>query len=112
MDAAGWIDPNTHGWIRAPRTDDEWAALALEYGAQHPRPLEEILRHVRASGCRTVVIEHRYVDSDFRSEFSAFWSLRFDSVPAYTRRLHFFTVELSDASSTSCRRTRGISATA
>jgi hypothetical protein len=97
MDVAHWIDPDTHGWVLHPRSDAEWDALAADYGAQQPLPLVQILRTVRENGCRTVVVENRYVDSDFRSEFSAFWSRRFDGVPAFARRLHFFSDEISDA---------------
>lgn len=58
--------------------------------------MDEIFKAVRAGGCRTVIVENRYVDGDFRSEFSAFWSRRFDGVPAFARRLHFFTTEIRD----------------
>ena len=34
--------------------------------------------------------ENRYVDPDYRSEYSAFWSQRFPTRPAFGRRLHFF----------------------
>lgn len=44
----------------------------------------------RAHRCRTVVEENRYVDPDYRSEYSAFWSQRFPTRPAFARRLHFF----------------------
>jgi hypothetical protein len=96
MDIADWVDPNTHGWVLHPRTDDEWLSLGVEYGGQIPAPLMQALRVVRSNGCRTVVVENRYVDGDFRSEFSAFWSRRFDGVPAFARRLHFFSSEIPE----------------
>lgn len=42
------------------------------------------------------MIENRYVDADFRSEYSAFWSQRFEGMPAFAHRLHFFRKEIKD----------------
>jgi hypothetical protein len=55
-----------------------------------------VLSVVREGGCRTVVIENRYVDVDYRSEYSNFWSLKFDGQSPFTRRLHFFSGDLSE----------------
>ena len=44
---------------------------------------EAVLR-IPAQRCKTVVVENRYIDADFRSDYSAFWSKRFDSL----RRSH------------------------
>ncbi len=43
------------------------------------------------------MVENRYIDADFRSDFSTFWSKRFDTVPQFCRRVHFFRRVLSDA---------------
>ena len=50
----------------------------------------------RESGCQTIIVEHRYIDLDFRSEHAAFWSMRFQVPPPFTRRLHFFTSDIED----------------
>jgi hypothetical protein len=52
--------------------------------------LARVFAVARAHRCRTVVEENRYVDPDYRSEYSAFWSQRFPTRPAFARRLHFF----------------------
>jgi hypothetical protein len=91
-----WVDPNTHGWVLHPREDADWDALVHEYGGDFPDPLQQVFRVARDGGCSTVVVENRYVDLDFRSEYSAFWSLRFESPPPFARRLHFFKAELQD----------------
>ena len=46
------------------------------------------------AGCRCVVVEERYFDVDYRSEYSAFWSQRFEDRPTHAKRLHFFDREL------------------
>src|SRR4051794_29887737 len=89
-----WVDSDTHGWVSHPADDADWEALLKEYGGDYPGPLEQVLRVVRDGGCQTVVIENRYVDLDYRSEYSAFWSLQFESPPAFARRAHFFSGKL------------------
>jgi len=49
----------------------------------------------RRNRCRTVVVEDRYIDADYRSDFGAFWSKRFEVPSPYTRRLHFFRAEVA-----------------
>lgn len=92
-----WV-PDTHGWVKSLRTDADWSALADEYGASAGRPLARVFDVARSARCRTVIVENRYVDADYRSEYSAFWSQRFESTSAFTHRLHFFRKELSDDS--------------
>ncbi len=58
--------------------------------------LRRCLQVARDGGCQTIVIENRYVDADYRSEFSAYWSLKFAGRPGFTRRMHFFTADLED----------------
>lgn len=91
-----WVDPDQHGWVIHPRSADDWHALAAEYGGKEPTPLTRALETVQVAGCQTVVVENRYVDSDYRSEFSAFWSQRFQGTPAFSRRLHFFRTRVTD----------------
>src|SRR5947207_2143712 len=96
MDIRRWVDPDTHGWIIRPKSNDDWDALVAEYGSQHSVPLAKTIETVRANGCRTVVVENRYVDPDYRSDYSAFWSRRFDGIPAFARRLHFFNADVAE----------------
>jgi hypothetical protein len=74
--------------VHQPKTDKDWADL-LCHCEGGPR-LAAIFTIARKSRCRTVVIENRYIDADYRSDFSAFWSKRFEVPPPYARRLHFF----------------------
>lgn len=61
------------------------------------RPLEQIFNIAVEAGARCLVVEERYVDPDYRSEFSAFWSRRFEDHPSLARRLHFFDRELASS---------------
>jgi len=92
-----WVDPDRHGWLFAPRTDEDWDQLARDYAGGRRTPLDQVFAVARAGDCRTVVVENRYVDVDYRSEYSAFWSLKFDGQSPFARRFHFFSAELSES---------------
>lgn len=79
-----------NGTVPDPRRDDELAGVP----GRNLGPLRRSFEIAADHGCRTVVIENRYVDADYRSEYSAFWSLRFTDPPSFARRLHFFATEL------------------
>lgn len=92
-----WVDLDSHGWVIKPEDEAAWGKLADDYrGGTAPQPFDQILTVVRANGCKTVVVENRYVDVDYRSEYSNFWSLKFDGQSSFTRRLHFFSTDLDE----------------
>src|SRR5689334_6270497 len=39
---------------------------------------------------RTAIVETNYIDRDFRSEYSSFYSAMFRQLPPVTHRIHFF----------------------
>ncbi len=89
-----WADPNTHGLVFHPSSDKDWQDLVVSCGGG---PLfTSVLDVVRRNRCRTVVVENRYIDADYRSDFSEFWSKQFDSVSPFARRVHFFRAHLSE----------------
>lgn len=93
-----WVDPNRSCWVRKPRRAEDWRRLAREYtGPGDPGPLDHVFKVVAGNGCRTVIIENRYLDVDYRSEYTAFWSLKFDNISPFTRRLHFFAADIDEA---------------
>lgn len=57
-------------------------------------PLRAILDVARRNGCRTIIFERQYIDLDYRSEFSGFWSTLFDDKPSLVTRAHFFEKEV------------------
>jgi hypothetical protein len=79
--------------------DDDWREVARQaiphVVDEADGPLHQILDVVRSRECLTVVVEDRYVDLDYRSEYSSFWSCRFDDHRPETKRLHFFRAALT-----------------
>jgi hypothetical protein len=90
-----WVDSTAYGDVLHPTSQEDWDALVGLY-AESDTPFERVLAVVRESGCKSIVVEHRYIDLDFRSEHSAFWSLRFEVPSPFTRRLHFFTTDVDE----------------
>lgn len=105
----GWEDPDPADVVPLT-TQSDWDRLRSRYDPNLlGRPLERCLEVARSAGARTVVIETRYLDLDYRSEYSAFFSRTFAEIPDTTHRLHFFKGDLDadQLSSLSAQARRG-----
>jgi len=76
-------------------SDADWRSLLDRYPCVNSLPLERCLEVARLGGASTVAIETRYIDRDYRSEFSTFYSRAFGPVPNSAHRLHFFRSPLA-----------------
>lgn len=89
---------NFHEWsgdgnvARVIRLADERAVpwLLDTYGGSRPQVLQAVLSHAFALGCRTAVLEYRYLDPDWRDEHKQFYTTTFRRYPSVAHRLHFF----------------------
>jgi hypothetical protein len=86
---AAWEDPDPAELLTLV-SDADWTALVGRYPSVNLRPLQRCLDVARACGAVTVVIETRYIDLDYRSEYSAFYSRTFGNIADSSHRLHFF----------------------
>jgi hypothetical protein len=85
-----------------PNDNDEWESLQYTLGReksgsrrpQADRPFARCLEVARLNLARTIVIETRYVDLDYRSEYSAFYSKAFQRHEDSCQRLHFFSTDI------------------
>lgn len=60
------------------------------YGLDEGKVLPTVTGHAyHALEAQTAVIEHRYIDPDYRDEHSKFWSTTFRRYPSVAHRLHF-----------------------
>lgn len=59
-------------------------------------PISSIFDHVQELNCRTVLVETRYIDLDYRNEYSNFYSKTFTRHRSTCERLHFFRKKLSN----------------
>lgn len=91
--AGGWEDPDPAELL--PLTSAaEWDELVRRYPSFNSNPRDRCFEVLRSNGAKCVVVETRYLDIDYRSEFSAFYSRTFASAADSTHRLHFFKREL------------------
>lgn len=107
MDAVTWERPDP-GEVRVLGSSSDWDDLAKEYErlladdlpgdhmGPHMGPFNRCLAVARANGATSVVVETRYLDLDYRSEFSSYYSRGFRTPPHSARRLHFFRAPLRD----------------
>ena len=59
------------------------------------RCAQPIVDHIVELGGRFMLIEEPYIDRDYSADFVAFYSAAFKGFPRHTRRLHFFSDDVS-----------------
>ena len=64
--------------------------LIRYYGGDVPPIVDEVFGQAYTHRAQTAVIEYRYVDPDYRSEHSQFYSKTFRRYPSVAHRIHFF----------------------
>jgi hypothetical protein len=95
MRLAGWNEPDP-AEVFHPTTDADWDQAASRYlGSLRDEPLRRCIEVARSNGAHTVVVETRYLDLDYRSEYSAYYSRQFGDIPDSAHRLHFFQKKLT-----------------
>lgn len=95
MRIGDWNEPDP-AEVHHPVTDADWdAALSRYTGSLNDLPLRRCIEVARDSGATTLVVETRYLDIDYRSEYSAFYSKQFADIPDSAHRLHFFRGRLT-----------------
>lgn len=81
-----------------------WQGLVDRYTAgRGSLPLSRLVEIAKSLGVQSVLVERRYIDLDWRSEHSRFYSTTFVRYPSVSHRLHFFKsplpTDLGDLSS-------------
>src|SRR5579863_10690207 len=95
MDVSDWDSPDPAD-VFQPSSEAEWdAALSRYLGSVNDDPLRRCLQVARSLGAVTLVAETRYLDLDYRSEFSAYYSKQFGEIPDAAHRLHLFSERLT-----------------
>lgn len=87
---ASWTDDTRVEFFDLESRGD-FLQLAALYEGIDPSLFHAVIHRALDAGARTVVAEHRYLDADYRSEHSAFYSTTFRRYPSIAHRLHFFS---------------------
>lgn len=64
--------------------------LIRYYEGTRPTIVHEVFGQAYSLGAQMAVIEYRYIDPDYRSEHSRFYSITFRRYPSVAHRVHFF----------------------
>jgi hypothetical protein len=82
--------------LRALIKPPGWGATgpAIADDGDNSVPLYAILNDVRRAGCRTIVVEADYVDTNYADEHQAYYARLFRNIPNKCHRLHFFRTAL------------------
>ena len=67
------------------------------YEGTRPSVVHEVFGQAYSLGAQMAVIEYRYLDPDYRSEHSRFYSTTFRRYPSVAHRVHFFAAPPPDA---------------
>ncbi len=97
MKLADWENPDP-GELLLLTTPGDWNTLEDRYAGGFNSingPLDRCLEVARANGATTAIVETRYIDPDYRSEFAAYYARVFRSLPDTAHRIHFFRAPLA-----------------
>src|SRR5436189_6378258 len=91
-----WTPDDTAGAVYDVTVDGAWDELLTFYtGGTDCAPLERVVAIAREHGVRSVVVEQRYLDADWRSEHGAFHGRLFRRHPSVAHRWHLFTTDVA-----------------
>ena len=77
--------------------DADWDLLEATIFPECKRgPLPKLLSSLKEMGALSAVIEDEYLDRDFTAEFSAFYCKLFARYSKLCKRVHFFSVDVTD----------------
>ncbi|MFN8052860.1 MAG: hypothetical protein U0Q22_15550 [Acidimicrobiales bacterium] len=103
-DYVNWTPTDdAEGFVLSIATPDEMAVLRAYYLGDRPKStprtgapaFDRVCDVAAANSARSVFVEWRYIDIDFRSEHSFFYSTTFQRYPSVCHRLHFFAGDLN-----------------
>src|SRR5438552_7644852 len=90
-----WAPDDTPAVVHRIQRPADWQRIRGFYAPYgHNAPLERVIEIAGVHGVRSVVVERRYIDLDFRSEHSRFYSGTFRRYPSVCHRLHFFSEDI------------------
>jgi len=84
--------------VRTPKSDADWIKLAEELTPQASPAdslLLTLLQRLRAAGAVSILQECGYIDRDFSSSYSEFYSTLFEPYRKFCRRVHFFSDDVA-----------------
>lgn len=78
-------------------SEEDWTSLLFSVGGDGlpSHAAANIIEKLQGAGARSALVENDYLDRDYSTEYSKFYSRLFQRYRRHTRRLHFFRVDLA-----------------
>lgn len=90
-----WAADDSPGEVIDVSAASGWDLIRDRYAEPMSLPLERIIEIGVAHGVQSVVVERRYIDTDWRNEHANFYGDTFRRYASVTHRLHFFASTVS-----------------
>ena len=74
-----------------------WHELSKVLGGEGIPVVRGVIRHLRILNVVCYVLESRYIDRDYSSDYLRFYARTFRSYDRHCRRVHFFSANISEA---------------
>src|SRR6266478_3043356 len=75
------------------KDENDWKTLAGCLGGSH-RVVASIIRHLMVIGAKSYLIETRYIDRDYSSDYRRFYAQTFKTYDRHCERVHFFAEDI------------------
>jgi len=76
------------------KEESDWKTLAECLGGGNHRVVASIIRHLIVTGAKSYLIESRYIDRDYSSDYRRFYAQTFKTYDRHCKRVHFFAEDL------------------
>ena len=73
----------------------DWTGLAEVLGGANQRVVTSIIRHLITINVNSYLIESRYIDKDYSSDYRRFYSQTFRTYDRHCKRVHFFADDIT-----------------
>ena len=88
------VDPldTTSAWVLDTTDESGWETIRRAYAnGNRVEPLEQLIRLAKGHGVKSILVERRYVDPDWRSMCAKFYGSLFQRYSPTCHRLHLFS---------------------
>ena len=82
--------------IYALSDDEHWKILAKILGGANKRVVKSIIRHLKKIRVVSCLLESRYIDRDYSSDYLRFYAQTFYAYDRHCQRIHFFACDISE----------------
>src|SRR5947208_2132694 len=75
--------------------NQDWVPLAEILGGAGHRVVQSIIRHLITINVRSYLVETRYIDRDYSSDYRRFYAQTFRTYERHCKRVHFFADDIA-----------------